>query len=79
MILTSVSSNVFLTFVQLLQEIKKKQKRGYAFKFQIRLKAFLEKFSFENNKLIKIEAWFPSNTYTVLRFYTYKKEDKYSY
>ena len=24
-------SNVFLTFVQLLQEIKKKQKRGYAF------------------------------------------------
>ena len=35
-------SNVFLTFVQLLQEIKKKQKRGYAFKFQICLKAFLE-------------------------------------
>ena len=59
-------SNVFLTFVQLLQEIKKKQKGGYAFKFQICLKAFLEKFSFENNKLIKIEAWFPSNTYTVL-------------
>ena len=24
-------SNLFLTFVQLLQEIKKKQKRGYAF------------------------------------------------
>ena len=59
-------SNVFLTFVQLLQEIKKKQKRGYAFKFQIHLKAFLEKFSFENNKLIKIEVLFPSNTYTVL-------------
>ena len=33
-------SNLFLTFVQLLQEIKKKQKRGYAFKFQICLKAF---------------------------------------
>ena len=61
-----IISNVFLTFVQLLQEIKKKQKRGYAFKFQIRLKAFLEKFSFENNKSIKIDAWFPSNTYTVL-------------
>ena len=59
-------SNLFLTFVQLLQEIKKKQKRGYAFKFQIRLKTFLEKFSFENNKSIKIDAWFPSNTYTVL-------------
>ena len=59
-------SNLFLTFVRLLQEIKKKQKRGYAFKFQIRLKAFLEKFSFENNKSIKIDVWFPSNTYTVL-------------
>ena len=60
-------SNLFLTFVQLLQEIKKKQKkRVYAFKFQICLKAFLEKFSFENNKLMKIDVWFPSNTYTVL-------------
>ena len=29
------TSNLFLTFVRLLQEIKKKQKRGYAFKFQI--------------------------------------------
>ena len=59
-------SNLFLTFVRLLQEIKQKQKRGYAFKFQICLKAFLEKFSFENNKLMKIDVWFPSNTYTVL-------------
>ena len=66
MILISVSLNLFLTFVQLLQEIKKKQKRGYAFKFQICLKAFLEKFSFENNILMKIDVWFPSNTYTVL-------------
>ena len=53
-------SNLFLTFVRLLQEIKKKQKRG--FKFQICLKAVLEKFSFEKNKLIKIDVWFPSNT-----------------
>ena len=70
-------SNLFLTFVQLLQEIKKKQKRSYAFKFQIRLKAFLEKFSFENNKSIKIDV---SQQYLYCaRFYTYKKEDKYSY
>ena len=40
--------------------------RGYAFKFQIHLKAFLEKISFENKKLMKIDVWFPSNTYTVL-------------
>ena len=59
-------SNLFLTFVRLLQETKKKQKRGYAFKFQICLKVFLEKFSCENNKLMKIDLWFPGNTYTVL-------------
>ena len=59
-------SNLFLMSVRLLQEIKKKQKRGYAFKFQIHLKAILEKISFENNKLMKIDVWFPSNTYTVL-------------
>ena len=58
-------SNLFLTFVQLLQDIKKKQKRGYAFKFQMS-KSIFRKFSFENNKLIKIDVWFPSNTYTVL-------------
>ena len=58
--------NMILISVQLLQEIKKKQKRGYALKFQIHLKAFSEKFSFENNKLMKIDEWFPSNTYSVL-------------
>ena len=67
-------SNLFLTFVRLLQDIRKKQKRGYAFKFQIHLKAFLEKFSFENNKLIKIDVWFPSNTYTVLDSANLRKE-----
>ena len=36
-------SNVFLTFVQLLQEIKKKQKRGYAFKFQITFESIFRK------------------------------------
>ena len=30
------------------------------------MKAFLEKISVENNKLRKIDVWFPSNTYTVL-------------
>ena len=59
-------SNLFLTFVPLLQEIKKKQKGGYAFMFEICLKAYLEKFSFENNKLNKRDVWFPSNTYSVL-------------
>ena len=72
-------SNLFLTFVRLLQEIKKKQKRGYAFKFQIRLKAFLEKFSFENNKSTKNRCVVSQQYLYCARFYTYKKEDKYSY
>ena len=59
-------SNRRKCYVCQLQEIKKKQKRGYAFKFQICLKAFLEKISVENNKFMKIDVWFPSNTYTVL-------------
>ena len=59
-------SNLFLNFVSLLQEIKKNKKRGYAFKFQICLKALLEKIFFENNKLMKVDVWFPSNTYTVV-------------
>ena len=66
MILTSVSLIYFLLLFNCCKKLKKKQKRGYAFKFKIRLKAFLEKFSFENNKLMKIDVWFPSNTYTVL-------------
>ena len=67
-------SNLFLTIVQLLQEIKKKQNRGYAFKFQIHLKAFLEKFSFENNKSRKKDVWFPNNTYTVLDYIYIRKK-----
>ena len=66
MILISVSLIYFLILFDCCKKLNKKQKRGYAFKFQIRLKAFLEKFSFENNKLMKIDVWFPSNTYTVL-------------
>ena len=69
-------SNLFLTFVRLLQEIKEKQKRGYAFKFQICLKAVLEKFSFENNKLMKIDVWFPSNTYIMLDSINIRKKIK---
>ena len=46
-------SNLFLTLVQLLQDIKKKQKRGYAFKFQICLKAFLENFHLKIINLLR--------------------------
>ena len=66
MILTSVSLIYFILLFNFCKKLKRKQKRGYAFKFQICLKAFLEKFSFENNKLRKIDVWFASNTYTVL-------------
>ena len=38
------------------------------------MKAFLEKISFVNNKLIKIDVWFPSNTYTVLDYVNIRKK-----
>ena len=65
-ILISVSLIYFLLLLDCCKNCCKKQKRGYAFKLQIPLKASLEKFFFENNKYIKIDVWFPSNTYTVL-------------
>ena len=60
MILTSVSLIYFLLLFNCCKKLKRNRKEV------IRLKAFLEKFSFENNKLMKIDVWFPSNTYTVL-------------
>ena len=78
MISISVSLIYFLLLFHCCKKLKKKRKRCYAFKFQIHLKAFLEKFSFENNKLIKIDVWFPSNTYTVLDSVNIRKH-KYSY
>ena len=65
MILISVSLIYFLLLIGCCKKLKR-NRNGYAFKFQICLKAFLEKFSFQNNKLMKIDVWFPSNTYTVL-------------
>ena len=50
----------------MLKNTKSKQKKPYAIKFQIRMQAFLEKFSFENNKQINIDVWFPSNTCSIL-------------
>ena len=66
MILISVSLIYFLLLFDCCKRLKRNRKEVMLFKFQICLKAFLEKFSFENNKLIKIDVWFPSNTYTVL-------------
>ena len=65
MILTSVSLIYFLLLFDCCKKLKRNRK-DVAFKFQICLKAFLEKIFFENNKLMKIDVWFPSNTYTVL-------------
>ena len=67
MILISVSLIYFLLLFDCCKKFKRNRKEVmFPFKFQIHLKAFLEKFSFENNKLMKIDVWFPSNTYTVL-------------
>ena len=70
------TSSLFPTFVSLLKNTKSKQKKPYAIKFQIRMQAFLEKFSFENNKQINIDVWFPSNTYSILELSGARKKIK---
>ena len=40
------------------------------------MQAFLEKFSFENNKQINIDVWFPSNTYSILELSGARKKIK---
>ena len=59
------TSSIYPTFGSLLKNTKSKQKKPYAIKFQIHMQAFLEKFSFEHNKQINIDVWFPSNTYSI--------------
>ena len=70
------TSSLFPTLVSLLKNTKSKQKKPYAIKFQICMQAFLEKFSFENNKQININVWFPSNTYSILEFSGARKKIK---
>ena len=62
--------------MSLLKNTKSKQKKPYAIKFQICMQAFLERFSFENNKQINIDVWFPSNTYSVLELSGARKKIK---
>ena len=69
-------SSLFSAFVSLLKNTKRKQKKSHAIKFQIRMQAFLEKFSFENNKEINIDVWFPSNTYSILDLSSVRKRIK---
>ena len=39
--------------------------RGMGVKFQLRAKVLLEKYSFENNKQMLVDVWFPSNSCSV--------------
>ena len=51
---------------ELLKYEKKKLPKKYAFKFQLRLQAVLEKFSFENDKYISVDVWFTSDNHNVI-------------
>ena len=39
--------------------------RGMGVKFQLRVKVLLKKYSFENNKQMLVDVWFPSNSCSV--------------
>ena len=64
--------NTFSTFFPVLKErIKQelmKQKKGYALRIQVRAKIKLEKFSFEQDRVIRVEQWFPSDSVMILDF-----------
>ena len=45
--------------------LKSIRKQAKGVKFQLRCKVLLEKFSFENNRVIMIDVWFPAETRTL--------------
>ena len=44
--------------------LKSIRKQAKGVKFQLRCKVLLEKFSFENDRVITIDVWFPAETHT---------------
>ena len=45
--------------------LKSIRKHAKGVKFQLRCKVLLEKFSFENDRVITIDVWFPAETRTL--------------
>ena len=58
--------SVFPAFLKTVKDHRKKQSRRYALKFQIRMLCSLDKFSYELNREINVEVWFPSDTYNAV-------------
>ena len=59
-------THLYEPMVKLLQKLKREQEPNYAFKFQLRVEIRMEKYSFENAKIVKIQSWFPGDTQVVL-------------
>ncbi len=60
------NAQVFPLLIQLVQKNLKGLKRRYALRFQLRIFIQLEKYSFEQQRHIRIENWFPSDSIKIL-------------
>ena len=59
-------SSLFPSVVKMLKVIKRGQRKNRAFKVQIRVQATLEKFSFEQDRFIRVTQWFISESLPIL-------------
>ena len=58
--------NLYVSFVCVLCAFMVKSGRSKGMKFQLKANVFLENFAFEMNKMVQVDMWFPTGTYSVL-------------
>lgn len=72
-------SSLFTPVLSIFERVKSELPMNYGFKFQIRIQIELEKFSFENDKLIVVQVWFPSDSFSVISSHTFVKKLKQAF
>ena len=58
--------NLYVSFVHVLRAFMAKSRQSKGIKFQLKANVFLEKFAFETNKMVQVDVWFPTDTYSVI-------------
>ena len=58
--------NLYVSFVHVLLAFMVKSERSKGMKFQLKANVLLEKFAFEMNKMVQVDVWFPTDTYSVI-------------
>ena len=58
--------DLYASFVRVLHAFMAKSRRSKGMKFQLKAYVFLEEFAFETNKMVQVDVWFPTDTYSVI-------------